>query len=83
MYGSLHKTSPFRFTDLLPMIAGASAVMTWADRRFLFDRLSNIRCSCSHEFKELQAKEELARLYEGEELEAKLKLAKQLHEDGI
>jgi hypothetical protein len=83
MYGSLHKTSPFRFTDLLPMIAGASAVMTWADRRFLYDRQSNIRASCSHEFNELRAKEELARLYEGEELEAKLKLAKQLHEDGI
>jgi hypothetical protein len=83
IYGTVHKTCPFRFTDLLPMIAGAAAVMTWADRRFLYDRQSNIRVSCSHEFKELQAKKELARLYEGEELKAKLKLAKQLHEDGI
>jgi hypothetical protein len=65
------------------MIASAAAVMTWADRRFLYGRQSNIRVSCSHEFKELQAKKELVRLYEGEELEAKLKLAKQLHEDGI
>jgi hypothetical protein len=82
-YGALDKACPFRFTDVVSLIESEAAIAEWADRRFLYDRQSNIRVSCSHEFKELQAKEELARLYEGEELEAKLKLVKQLHEDGI